>query len=125
MSTVLVIEDNLDLQSLMATYLRILGHRCEFAANGKIALERLRDEPPPCLILLDWLMPVMGGAEFLAAREMKQEWKEIPVVVLSGLTLLDSPPATLAVLRKPVQLGDLKDIIEIHARSQGVKELEL
>jgi CheY-like chemotaxis protein len=80
------------------------------AANGREALERLRDEPVPDLILLDLMMPVMSGWEFLAQRQAQPALAGIPVMILSSLS---RPAASLRAgevvdfVDKPVDLGDL------------------
>jgi len=53
--------------------------------NGEEALSYLRDpdQVPPCIILLDLNMPVMGGIEFLQVAKNDAALKRIPVVVLT------------------------------------------
>jgi len=55
------------------------------AANGEEALEYLRGQGNqlPCIILLDLNMPKMNGIEFLQIVKEDEEWKKIPVVVLT------------------------------------------
>ncbi|HLB72745.1 MAG TPA: response regulator [Sedimentisphaerales bacterium] len=56
------------------------------AANGKLALEYLRDKANtrPCLILLDLYMPELNGVEFLRVIKSDCALKHIPVVVLTA-----------------------------------------
>jgi CheY-like chemotaxis protein len=56
------------------------------AANGKLALEYLRDKASarPCLILLDLYMPELNGVEFLRVVKSDCALKHIPVVVLTA-----------------------------------------
>jgi CheY-like chemotaxis protein len=63
---VLVVEDDLDLSTLLEMILADAGHRVRTAGDGAAALERV-EEAMPRLILLDMRMPVMDGWEF--ARE--------------------------------------------------------
>lgn len=53
--------------------------------NGEKALEYLRDAnaKEPCIILLDFNMPEMGGMEFLKIIKEDEELKRIPVIVLT------------------------------------------
>lgn len=55
------------------------------AEHGEAALAHLADpaQPRPCLILLDLNMPIMNGIEFLQAVKAHDEWRRIPVVVLT------------------------------------------
>lgn len=69
MSRILVVEDDQDLNRAYCIILRHEGHEVVEAFDGKEALEKL-DGFKPDLILLDLLMPVMGGLEFL------QQWND-------------------------------------------------
>src|SRR5438128_513477 len=67
--TVLLVEDDFDLRDALVPILEYDGHRVVSAANGKEALDRLHAMPAaPSLILLDLMMPVMGGEEFRAEQ---------------------------------------------------------
>ena len=56
------------------------------AKHGKDALDCISDEKPE-LILLDLLMPVMDGFEFLRIIKEKDVWKNIPVIVITSKDL--------------------------------------
>jgi CheY-like chemotaxis protein len=82
---VLVAEDDIDVREVLVETLEAFGYRVLAARNGAEALEVLETTKPlPELILLDLLMPVMDGWEFLAARSRAPAWEAIPVIVLSG-----------------------------------------
>ena len=70
MSRILVVEDDQDLNRAYCIILRHEGHQVVEAFDGQEALEKLTDFSPD-LILLDLLMPVMGGLEFL------QQWSKV------------------------------------------------
>ena len=57
------------------------------AVNGRSALGWLRDNPAPAIILLDLMMPEMDGFEFLDAFRQNDGWHDIPVIVLTGMSL--------------------------------------
>ena len=57
--------------------------RVREAQNGRVALDRMREETP-ALILLDLMMPVMDGFEFLAEMRKVEAWKSIPVTVVTA-----------------------------------------
>src|SRR5262245_14636840 len=63
--SVLIVEDDVDLSSLLAGIVAEQGHEVRTASNGQVALERVSERMPD-LILLDVMMPVMGGREFAA-----------------------------------------------------------
>lgn len=69
MARILVVEDDHDLNRAYCIILRHEGHEVVEAFDGKEALEKLKVFKPD-LILLDLLMPVMGGLEFL------QQWND-------------------------------------------------
>jgi CheY-like chemotaxis protein len=56
------------------------------AENGRVALERLRGEPPS-LILLDLMMPEMDGFEFVTEFRRHEAWRAIPIVVITARDL--------------------------------------
>ena len=56
------------------------------ATNGQEALARVADRSPD-VILLDLMMPVMDGFEFLRELRDHEEWRSIPVVVLTAKEL--------------------------------------
>jgi DNA-binding NtrC family response regulator len=64
MAKVLIVEDDKDLNNAYTIILKKAGHTVESALNGKIALGAVKKFKPD-LILLDLLMPIMGGLEFL------------------------------------------------------------
>jgi len=67
---ILVVEDDQDLNNAYCIILRHDGHEVANAFDGREALEQLKDFTPD-LILLDLLMPVMGGLEFM------QQWGKL------------------------------------------------
>jgi CheY-like chemotaxis protein len=63
-----VIEDDSSIREMMSLELHSEGYNVTAFCNGEEALEGLRSVRDPCLILLDLMMPVMGGLEFLRER---------------------------------------------------------
>lgn len=78
---VLVVEDDPALSDAFSIVLRKEGYDVTVAFNGKEALQKVASFTPD-LILLDLLMPIMGGKEFL---ENFKNTSNIPVIVLSNL----------------------------------------
>jgi len=80
--TVLVVDDDYDLSTLVATVLLEEGYRVETASNGEEALASV-DLALPDLILLDMKMPIMDGAEF--AKELRARYDhDVPIVILTA-----------------------------------------
>lgn len=82
-TSVLVVDDDEETRRLLRRQLEMDGWSVREAEHGKAALE-LMEQDPPGLLLLDLMMPVMNGFEFLIAREENPQWKRIPVIVLTA-----------------------------------------
>jgi signal transduction histidine kinase/CheY-like chemotaxis protein len=80
---VLVVEDDDDTREMMVRTLGNDGWAVRAAANGRLALDRVRESVPE-LILLDLMMPEMDGFEFIAHLRENEAWRSIPVVVLTA-----------------------------------------
>ena len=73
MKTILIVDDDPDLQEALADLLQTTGYRVSSADDGAKALQRLRESDAPCLILVDLMMPVMDGHEFQIGRASCRE----------------------------------------------------
>jgi two-component system, OmpR family, alkaline phosphatase synthesis response regulator PhoP len=80
---VLVVEDDLDIQQLVARYLRKAGFEVEVAASGRDAL-RLIGERPPDLLVLDLMLPEVDGIEICRRVRATQQTAELPIVMLTA-----------------------------------------
>jgi PAS domain S-box-containing protein len=125
---VLVVEDDADLREMMRRTLENGGWAVIEAANGRVALERLIEQRPE-LILLDLMMPEMDGFQFLEEVRKHEEWRSIPIVVVTAKDLTEEDHRRLSasvarVLQKGVysreemmrEVGDL-----VAARVQGIR----
>lgn len=70
MANILIVEDDKDLNNAYTIILSSQDHIVESAFDGQEALDKLKDFKPD-LILLDLLMPIMGGLEFLQHFDLK------------------------------------------------------
>lgn len=84
--TILVVEDDPDITESLCDVLHSEGYEVATASNGREGLDRLREMGRPSLILLDLMMPVMSGSEFLAALRQDDALASIPVVIVSAWT---------------------------------------
>jgi DNA-binding response OmpR family regulator len=87
---ILIIEDEKPLREAFAFLLESEGFAVGLAENGKIGLQKLQSFDPD-LILLDMLMPVMNGQEFLETAQLLKNGAKARVLMLSNL----SDPITL------------------------------
>ncbi len=102
---VLIVDDDPAMREALCDTLELQGHRTAMVANGREALEHLGRSDPPCLILLDLMMPLMNGWEFREAQLKDPQIAAIPVVIISAHANLLKNAEALAVagyLTKPL-----------------------
>src|SRR6185369_15218930 len=80
MKTIMIVDDKISVQRLIADYLSEHGFRAVVANNGREALYVSRHEKPD-LVLLDIMMPEMDGFEFM--RHFRRE-RATPVIMLTA-----------------------------------------
>jgi CheY-like chemotaxis protein len=80
---VLVVEDDQVSRQLVCEMLQREGLATREAENGRVALQRLADRPPAAIVL-DLMMPVMDGFEFVHEVRKHEAWRQIPVVVVTA-----------------------------------------
>jgi CheY-like chemotaxis protein len=103
MPTVLVIDDEFGIVDVLETILTDGGYQVLTACNGKQGLERLSTEKPD-VVLLDFMMPILGGAEMLAVMASEPAYQVIPVIMISSLgedVIAKKCTGYVAYLRKP------------------------
>jgi CheY-like chemotaxis protein len=115
---VLIIDDDPDILDATSFALENEGFGIETARHGEEALHRLRVGKRPAVVLLDLMMPVMNGWQFLEEVAKVPSLKSIPVVVLTAAARVEVSGA-VEVLHKPVDLGLLIEVVERHARGAG------
>lgn len=87
--SVLIVDDNEDIRSVLAGQIKRQGHAVAIAENGRQALELLRTQPFD-LMLLDIMMPELDGYGVLARLKADPDLRHLPVVVISAVDDLDS-----------------------------------
>lgn len=83
-ASLLVVEDNEDIRRSLRDLFMLEGFVVEEASNGREALDRLDSGWRPSMIVLDLVMPVMDGFEFLRQMQLRPE-RDTPVLVLTSL----------------------------------------
>ncbi len=112
---ILVIDDDADIRESLSEMLSDEGHRVQAAANGQEALDLLRGSPAPCMILLDLMMPIMNGWQFVQEQATDPVLAAIPVWVITAAGDAHPPPAGVTgVLRKLFRLDQLLDVVGQH-----------
>uniref|UniRef100_UPI002FE04B24 response regulator n=1 Tax=Phenylobacterium sp. TaxID=1871053 RepID=UPI002FE04B24 len=111
-ATVMVVDDDDDVRSLVRDTLELLGYRVLSADGGPAALEAL-DKVRPDLVLMDFAMPGMNGAE--VAGLARQKWSELPIVFASGYADTAAVENALGgravILRKPFEMDELARVV--------------
>jgi CheY-like chemotaxis protein len=106
-SHVLLVEDDADVRETLGIALADEGYRVHQVSDGLLALEWLRSNPRPRLILLDWMMPRCGGETFLLRRSLEPSFADVPTVILTAdarAREVAAAKSAVAVLLKPVDL---------------------
>ena len=108
--SILVIDDEAEIRESLSDALADEGYTVEVAANGDEALARLGRMERPCVVILDLIMPRMSGVDFYQAMQANPQLSGIPVLVSTSDPT--QAPAGLPVMRKPVNLDRLIDLVE-------------
>lgn len=83
MANILIVEDDKDLNQAYQMILKKDGHTVSAAVNGEEALQKATANPPQ-LILLDLLMPIMGGLEFLKRFDLAKH-NDVKVLIFTNM----------------------------------------
>lgn len=122
MSTILVVDDEPEIVTLLRFILEKDGHVILEAGNGQVALERLGVDPPsqaaprPDLIILDIMMPIMDGYTLNARLQREEKTRAIPILVLTAKgqkmrDLFEMAPNVAAYVQKPFDPKMLRELI--------------
>ena len=109
--TILIIDDHKDSREMVGTILELNGYAAGYAGDGAEALQALAAGLRPALILLDWRMPGMDGATFLAELERNEAYASIPVVLVSANAALETKRSATHVLVKPINPDSLVELV--------------
>ncbi|HEY0712465.1 MAG TPA: response regulator [Polyangia bacterium] len=108
---VLIVDDDEGIRAALSQALADEGYPVLAAEHGAEALDVLRtSEPRPCLILLDMMMPVMDGRQFIERKLTDPSLRDVPVVVVTadGRAVKNASELAAAdVLAKPISLDQL------------------
>lgn len=116
MRTILVVDDEFGVADVLAAILEDADYRVVSASNGRQGLARLAEPPRPDAALIDLMMPVMDGGAMLRAMREDPAFRDLPVVMMSGLdeaAVRARAPDFAAFLRKPFRF---EAVVETLAR---------
>lgn len=114
-NSILVVEDNDDLQVLFKLVLESEGYQVAIASNGQDAIKVL-EETQPKLVLMDIMMPGTSGIEVSRSIKQQQNYETLPILLVSAVDRLKEQQLNYSqangVLYKPFNLDDLLNKVE-------------
>lgn len=114
MKTILVVDDELGSAEVLSLILEEEGYRAFCAVNGRLALAQAKDVVPD-LVVVDYMMPLMNGAEFARALRADPQFAHTKIILNSGLpevAIRDQFDGYDAFLRKPFKVERLLELVE-------------
>ena len=114
MATILVVDDELGSAEVLALILEEEGYRAFSAVNGQLALAQARDVVPD-LVIVDYMMPLMNGAELARALRADPQFAQTKIILNSGLpevAIRDQFDDYDAFLRKPFKVDALLSLVQ-------------
>ncbi|MEK1943681.1 MAG: response regulator [Pseudomonas sp.] len=110
---VMLIDDDHDVRHVVIDMLEALGHQVREADSGLAGI-KLIDVQVPDVVLLDFAMPHLNGAE--VAKILRQKHPDLPLIFISGFSdtaqLQEAVGSSATVLRKPFTIDRLNEMLE-------------
>jgi PAS domain S-box-containing protein len=110
---VMLIDDDHDVRRVVVDMLEVLGHQVREADSGLAGL-KLIDVQVPDIVLLDFAMPHLNGAE--VAKLLREKHPDLPLIFISGFSdtaqLQAAVGSSATVLRKPFTIDRLSEMLE-------------
>jgi len=124
---VLLVDDDPVIRRQLRLALEQDGWELDEVDNGRVALDRLNERPFDA-VLLDLLMPEMNGFEFLVQMRANDEWRDIPVIVVTAKDLTEEDRRQLdqgaeRVLQKGLREQTLKDVLQALSQCTGQRQV--
>jgi len=131
---ILVIDDEMDMRTFLATLYETKGYKPIVAADGVEGLQKAK-EGKPSVIVLDVMMPKEGGIQLYRNLRSDPATKDIPVIMLSGIAKKtffhsqnilnrytgESLPEPEAYIEKPPEPDELLEMTEKVLKAKGLK----
>ena len=122
---ILVVEDDLHMRVFITTVLETSGYNATATKDGQDGIRKVKEDRPD-LIILDVMMPEEGGVSMYRQLKTDNQFKDIPVVMLSGVEsktflhslkmmstgLRDPLPDPAAYVEKPPKAEELLNVVQ-------------
>ncbi len=110
----LIIDDDESIRSIVGQVLESNGFFPLYAEDGEAGMKILEGESePPCVILLDMMMPGMNGWQFLDLQRGDPQFSNIPVIVCSAYAETAKSVHGAPFIPKPIEMSSL--VRAVHA----------
>jgi len=124
---ILIAEDDSVSRRLLQAALAKWGYQVVVTSDGQQAWEALQQEPPPSLLILDWLMPGMDGVEICQKVRALPAYRSAYIILLTGRTSKEDVISGLDAgaddyVTKPFDPGELRARVSVGVR---VAQLQL
>lgn len=116
-NSILVVEDDDDIRNAIVDLLETEGYSTESAVNGKDALDKLSQIERPCLVLLDMMMPIMNGRQFLDEVMKDSTLAPIPILIVSAVADKANTEGSVGFLKKPIDIDVVLDVVSQYCKS--------
>jgi CheY-like chemotaxis protein len=113
---ILIVEDDVNIREVLKLALDFEGYDVVTAQNGKEGLEALEKNPSAGLILLDLMMPVMNGWEFVDELKSRNQFQHFPIIVVSAYSERAKTIDCTDFVLKPLELDNLLDSVKKNFR---------
>jgi CheY-like chemotaxis protein len=121
--SVLLVEDDAAIRNALAGLLSDKGVRAQGARDGREAMRKLESRRrPPCLVLLDLMMPGMNGWEFLELHRSRESLASIPLILVTAWVETDVAQAR-AMIAKPIDAPRLLRTVRRILREEEKRKL--
>ncbi|NOK61908.1 MAG: response regulator [Chloroflexi bacterium AL-W] len=112
--TILVMDDDLALQTVLEIALREAGYQVVLANNGEEGLERLKTLSPN-LVISDIMMPNIDGVELFERIKDRLQNEGIPIFIMTALTrkpwFADLEAEGAVIIQKPFEMDQLLNLV--------------
>ena len=113
--SIMIIEDEEDIREILKEFFEGEGYEVRTAVHGKDAFRILEEKGKPNMILVDLMMPVMSGEEFIEKKKLHPIFADIPTVIMSADHRTKAKAAALNIkwaISKPLELTSLISIVD-------------